>query len=313
MQTDICMYSRLGNGELGGALIIRVDDILYVGKKEFLGRVESAIKQFRIGGIEILSLEKKVIFTGLEIQLSENKSIVASQKQYISELPTMGISQYVNQDKIANVKDLQSTFRQGLGGLIWIHQSRPDVGYLIAKMATDLITACADAKKAVALGKLYNKIARFLKNRPIEIKYAPPPNHQSSHFGLNQLKAYRIICFTDAGFATLHDDHIIEPNVTLLGNVLFRDGIVHCHGFLIDHRCAKIQRACKSSLSAECHAEVTAGDYSLRYQIILVELVTHRYQIRKLRHPTNCPMLNPFEKSPSGECLSKENLYYIHR
>ena len=122
---------------------------------------------------------------------------------------------------------------------------------------------------------------------------------------ISELSQYRVICFTDAGFATIHDDHRIESNVTIFGKVLFRGGVIRCRGFLPDHRCAKIQRVCRSSLSAERHAAVTGGDYAVWYQIMLIELLTHRYPIRKLRPPTNCPMLNPFGNSPSDAELKK--------
>ena len=86
----------------------------------------------------------------------------------------MDISEYVHRDQLVNVKDLQSTFRQGLGALIWIHQARPDVGFLITKIATDLTHSRTERPKAIALSKLYNKTVRFSKNHPTEILYAPP-------------------------------------------------------------------------------------------------------------------------------------------
>lgn len=61
---------------------------------------------------------------------------------------------------------------QGLGALIWEHRSRPDVGFLIKKMPGDLILAFADVGKAIALTKLYNQIAEFMKKHVVEIHYA---------------------------------------------------------------------------------------------------------------------------------------------
>ena len=127
------------------------------------------------------------------------------------------------------------------------------------------------------------------------------------------LRHYRIICFTDAGFATLLGDRIIESNVEIIGRVLFREGPIRRRGFLMDHRCAEIQRACRSSLSAECHAAVTAGDYALRYPIILIELMTRRYQIRKLCPPENFSMLNAFGNPPTGAKLKYGKLFAIHQ
>ena len=140
-----------------------------------------------------------------------------------------------------------------------------------------------------------------------------PPPGVGKIKSANALTQFRIVCFTDAGFATLHDEHSIESNVTIFGKVLYRDGAIHCQGFLLGHRCAKIQRVCRSPLSDECRAAVTAGDYALRYQILLIELLTHRYQIRKLRPPTNCPMLNPFGQGPTDRDLKTEKLFSTHQ
>ena len=49
LKSDIFMYSRLEKGELAGALVIHVGDILYVGNPPFIATVESEIKQFRSG------------------------------------------------------------------------------------------------------------------------------------------------------------------------------------------------------------------------------------------------------------------------
>ena len=48
----------------------------------------------------------------------------------------MDIALYANQNQLANLKELQITSRQGLGALIWAHQSRPDVEFSIATKAT---------------------------------------------------------------------------------------------------------------------------------------------------------------------------------
>ena len=61
MKSDICMYSMIESDELIGALIIHVDDILYVGNSRFINLVESAIKQFRVGETEILTQEKELL------------------------------------------------------------------------------------------------------------------------------------------------------------------------------------------------------------------------------------------------------------
>ena len=122
MKSDICMYPTTDPNELIGASIIHVDDILYVGTNKFVSLVESAITQFRVGGTEISKKEKGIAFTGLEIQSGKCNRIILPQKQYVSELPKMDISQYVNKNQLANQKDSQITFLQWLGALIWVRQ-----------------------------------------------------------------------------------------------------------------------------------------------------------------------------------------------
>ena len=76
---------------------------------------------------------------------------------------------------------------------------------------------------------------------------------------------------------------------------------MRCHGFLIDHRCAKIQRVCKSSLAAEAHASITAADQALWIQVYLNEIVTGHYQIEKITPPTEYPLPGPFGQSPTDQ------------
>ena len=71
------------------------------------------------------------MFTGLEIQKDPNGCMVLPQETYVGEFPLMDISCYVAQNGLGNEGELKGTSRQGLGMLIWAHQTRPDVGFLI--------------------------------------------------------------------------------------------------------------------------------------------------------------------------------------
>ena len=84
-------------------------------------------------------------------------------------------------------------------------------------------------------------------------------------------------------------------------------------GFLSGRRCAKIQRVRRPLSSDECHAAVTAADFAFLYQVLLVELLTRRYQMRKLRHPTICSTLNPFWKPPEWRKLKRGQLFMTHQ
>ena len=234
------------------------------------------------------------MYTGLEIQKGPNGRMVLSQETYVDELPLMDISCYVAQNGLKNQGELKSTSRQGLGLLIWAHQTRPDVGFLITKLATDMIHACGNGQKAKQRCNLYNKTVRFSKRHASKIHYRPEPKSPENLSWGDRLKNYRIISFTYAGFASLEGDRSGDSNLLVFGRALFRAGAIRCHGYLIDHKCGKIQRVCRSSLASECRAAVTAGDYALRYQVLLIGIFTRSYQIRRLCHPADFPTINPF-------------------
>ena len=42
--------------------------------------------------------------------------------------------------------------------------------------------------------------------------------------------------------------HSAEPNAIIFGRMLYRGGVIRCRGYLIDRRCAKIQRVFRSPL-----------------------------------------------------------------
>ena len=172
-----------------------------------------------------------------------------------------------------------------------------------------MIHSYTEISKATQWPNMYNETVRFLRRHRGEIRYKPDPETLGKRHFMYQLADYRIISFADAGFASLEGERSIEPNVVISGRILFRDGAIHCHWYFADHRCAKIQRVSRSSLSAECHAAVTAGDFSLWYQILLIEIFTRSYKIRRLCPPADCPMINPFNDSPSDALSKADKLY----
>ena len=137
------MYPKLDyQGGICGFLMVRVGDLLYTGEVEFLPLVKKEVDQFMVGETDVLSSTESRAFGGLEIQTGPNNCSILSQETYACELPTMGITSYVNQQGLKNAPEIKSTFRQGIGSLIWIHHSRPDVGFSITKLAADLIQSC---------------------------------------------------------------------------------------------------------------------------------------------------------------------------
>ena len=305
------MFNKFDSqGNLTGMLIAHVDDLLFCGTDRFRKEAIAAIQTFRTGEIETLTTKQPIIFTGLLIELSQNSRIHLSQQQYVDEMQQMNIDQYVDSTGVKQPAMLKSTFKQGLGSLIWLHQTRPDIGFTITQIATQIVEACESMTKAKALANLYNKIVKFVKNHQRKITYAPFPGCESG--GLNALTSmmqWKLIVFTDAGFGTLSKNHSIESHVLIFGDVLSRDGMIQCHGLLLDHRCAKIHRVCRSTLSAEAHAAVTAVDVALWTQVLLTEIFTGKYDHARLTPPTEFPIVDPFNQAPTNQEVKQETKY----
>ena len=158
LKADVCISTRLTSAaELEGIAVVHVGDILFAGSDSFLTTFITVLKQFRTGEVETLSCVSPITFAGLFIGECPKGTLLLPQHPYIMELPKMDVAQYVDQSRIVKENELRSTFRQGLGALIWIRQTRPDVGFSIARMATDIPTARKDVDKCLLLARGYNK------------------------------------------------------------------------------------------------------------------------------------------------------------
>ena len=303
LRTDVCTYTRYNElGHLTALIICHVGDILFTGTAESLDLTESALRTFRAGETEKLTPKTPIVFTGLLLEKTITGEISLSQTQYAADLKKMDSSLYVSNGKILDSGKLRTALRQGLGALIWLHQTRPDVGFDITKMATDAVEAVTDPVLALKIIALYNKIVRFAQLHQRKIIYSNPDTENCSEPDrYKNLLRRRVVSFTDAGYSSLAGNHSIEGSITVLGKVIKRDGIAHCHGYLLDHRCAKIQRVCKSSLAAEAQAAVTAADQALWIQTYLTEIVTGTYSMEKLAPPSEYPLPDPFGQSPTDQ------------
>ena len=70
---------------------------------------------------------------------------------------------FVANNEIVNTGKLRTALRQALGSLIWLHQTRPDIGYDITRIATEAVDACASVTLALQCNAIYNKTVRFLQ------------------------------------------------------------------------------------------------------------------------------------------------------
>ena len=90
---------------------------------------------------------------------------------YADELHTVEFTEYVSKSGITNAAGLKSTPNQGLGALIWTHQTCPDIVFALTQMTTQIAESCESPEKSTQLARLYNKMAKFVKNHQRKIRY----------------------------------------------------------------------------------------------------------------------------------------------
>ena len=255
LQCDVCMFTNSNQAHEVVAFPFRhVGDILFTGTDEELLINEKVLRTYRAGDMEKLAYQSPIISDGILLGRPDLHSwnILLSQSHYDKELQKSDAAQFAQQGKIPNAQKLRTALRQVLGALIWLHQSRTDIGYDITKIATDSVAAFAEVGTALETLMIYNRTVRFANDYGRKILYSSF-SHQQKSFGniWRRLRTMRLIIFPAAGFGPLDDSRSIEGSCAVLVDVISRDGLISCRGTLLCHRCAKIQRVCKSSLAAE--------------------------------------------------------------
>ena len=166
-KSDVCMFNKFDSaGNLAGFLIAHVGDLLFCDTDRFRKEAISAIQTFSTGEVETATQEQSITFAGLLIEMAQAGRIHLSQQHYAEELKLMEIDKYTDSQRITQPALLRSTFKQALGSLIWLHRTRPDIGFTITQIATQIVEACESVTKAKTLAGIYNKIVKFAKSHP---------------------------------------------------------------------------------------------------------------------------------------------------
>lgn len=180
-------------------------------------------------------------------------NILLPHSHYAEELKQAPLSDYVPKGRMLGGPKLRTSILKALGALLWIHQSRPDVGFDIAKIDTDDVPSCPDATMALQTLSLYNRVVRYVQNYDREIPYSSASLSRRGSFlsRFAKFRQLRLAVFPDDGFCTFPKNSSVECHIAVLAEVGSRDGLIQRTGSLIDYRCAKIPCVCRSALVAD--------------------------------------------------------------
>ena len=130
LKSDVCMFTKYDcRGSLSAFVVCRVGDILFTGTDVELGNVEKALRTFRAGKTAHLALGTPIVYTGLLLELFSDGALTLSQTQYDLDPKKISIEDHISRGEIVCRRAHRNKLRQAMGSLIWLRQTRPDIGF----------------------------------------------------------------------------------------------------------------------------------------------------------------------------------------
>ena len=272
------------DGQLGGIIIVHVDDFIWSGKPKFEIDIIEKIRSTFLCGKEA---EKSFRYIGLDIQHTEN-GIALHQQTYIDEIKPISIapSRSVRKNDDLN-QDEMSLLRESIGQFNWVAtQSRPDISYDVMDLSMSIKNA-----KIEHLSQA-NKVLKKLKGENSVILFPR----------LGKLEDIRLAVFSDASYANLSDGVSSAEGYVIL--MIGSNG--KCCPIAWTSR--KIRRVVKSTIAAETLAMVDGLDMTLYLVATLQEVLG--YPVNSDSIPINCYIDNKslYENIYSTKLVSEKRL-----
>ena len=139
---NICMFPHMAQSRISGRILLaHVDDLLFDASDLLRHKLTAAIKSLRDGELKTFFDGTPIAFTGLQIEVDQQRSIPLSQEHYVKARPVLGAESRIQHNGITNPSDLRSTLRKAICALLWAHRALADIGYTIASMSTPSASA----------------------------------------------------------------------------------------------------------------------------------------------------------------------------
>ncbi|CAG2237353.1 unnamed protein product [Mytilus edulis] len=239
-------YWHNSNG-LAGVLAVHVDDFLWAGTNLFETEIISKIREkFSVGKEASESFK----YLGLGLSHADDK-IILSQTDYVEVLKTVSIDRKrPNDSQLSSVE--QTVLRSKVGQLLWLaKQTRPDIAFDIAMIASKLKTSTIEDFKRV------NKLLRKVRNDPVSLHFKELGEH------------VELLLYTDASFGNLPDGGSQGGFVIML---LGENGKINP----ITWQSKKIRRVVRSTLASEALALADGIDCATSLATLYNELVFNK-------------------------------------
>ena len=175
-----------------------------------------------------------VTFLGLQLLKHPDGGFGIHQNEFIKQMNEVPIDPIINVKNFSAHEEKRKTiFRQALGALIWIGQTRYDLAYSTTKIATSYVAAIKTPEETSSLLKMVNSTIKRAKEKLVILWYLPFCSKTNVHEMVHSGKL-TIFAFSDAGFATLRNSCSVQSCIIILGVPIQRDGLLKCRGHHLD-------------------------------------------------------------------------------
>ena len=175
------------NGELKGMMACHIDDFLHAGDEDFESTCMKPLRhRFLAGKLE----EGKFKYVGFQKQQNRD-GIIIDQSEYVEDIENVSLSSQRILSKREKLTPEELTqLRELVGHLNWAVQgTRPDMTFDLIDLSTKFASGVVDHLQRAT------KCIKKLKEQK-SLVYLPC---------LNAMKTWRLVVYSDAALANLHD------------------------------------------------------------------------------------------------------------
>ena len=297
-KTDPCVFRLEVRNVLAGVCIVHVDDILVTASSEGHKKFEETIRVFKHSGITILEDSKSLTYLGIEIEKKGEQYRFKQEEYANSRLQTINVDEIVRRGTFLISHERRKTaMKQAIGSLLWINLTRMDCSHRISRLASTTTCVIDDPKRFSEWITENNKVIDYIQKNVRYVNFASPlewiPKSVQEASSVLQ-----IFCFADASHASLPGKASMQCYTLLAGKIQSRNGDFLAKGCVIDASSRKIQRVCKSSLSAEVVSLGAALDITLWTKVLLIEMFEGRFAKEIMGTSDNYALQTPFDPAP---------------
>ena len=219
------------DGNLEGLISVHVDDFQGAGSKWFVKNVmEKLAQEFKISKRE----KKRFKYTGVDVELQDDGSIVISQEAYKAALEEIPMDPKEDGKRKLNKVEFKA-FRRAAGKISWLSDiTRPDLAYDCLDLSTHNKDACVEDVRKM------NKLIQRAKKTLGIIKYSKVCDNP---------RDIKILGITDAS-------HLKKEEKTkgVMGRIIYFSNSDETKVCPVGWKSKVIQTVCKSAKAAETRA-----------------------------------------------------------